>query len=150
MTTSAAADHHPSPRSSAVPREANREIAPRLDATIKRIAQFADLEPDWDSYGGDPPSTVAREEAARWVEIVADLFGSRAGDSAVPYSVAPLADGGVQLEWRGRNGVVELEVGPAAELGYLFLVNAEDGAWAEEGDDASWSDMLRRLLRALV
>jgi hypothetical protein len=150
MTASTAADQQPVPRSFAVPHEANREIASRLDATIKRIAQFADLDPDWDSYGGDPPSPVARAEASRWVEIVADLFGARAGDRAVPYSVAPLADGGVQLEWRGRNGVVELEVGPDADLGYLFLLNAEDDAQTEEGDDASWSDVLRRLLRALV
>jgi hypothetical protein len=150
MTASTAADHPPHQQGSAVPRATDREIAPRLEATLRRIAQFADLRPDWDSYGGDPPSPRARTEAGQWVEIVADLFGARAGDAAVPYSVAPLADGGVQLEWRGRSGVVELEVGPEGELGYLFLAGAEGGAPAEEGDDASWSDVLRALSRVFT
>jgi hypothetical protein len=146
MSASTAANPSPDPRTSTVRLDSNQGSTPRLGAALNRIAQFADLKTDWDSYGGDPPSSVARAEAGRWVEIVADLFGARAGDTAIPYSVAPLADGGIQLEWRGRNGVVELEVGPEGELGYLFLLDDQ----TEEGDDATWSDVLRRLLRALV
>jgi hypothetical protein len=117
---------------------------------LRRIAEFADLEPDWDSYGGEPSSSVARSEAKRWVEIVVDLFGARAGDGARPYSVAPLADGGVQIEWRGVGGIVELEIGPAGELGYLFVADETDGGQTDEADDASWSEVLRVLLRALA
>jgi hypothetical protein len=146
MTASTAADHAPNQKGSAVQLESDRDTASRLQATLNRIAQFASLETDWDSYGGEPPSPVARAEAGRWVEIVADIFGGRAGDTSIPYSVAPLADGGVQLEWRGRNGVVELEVDPDGALGYLFLA----GDQTEDGDGATWSDVLRRLLRALV
>ena len=118
-----------------------------LDAVLQRIAGFADLEPDWDSYGAEPSSPVARTEATRWVEIVADLFEPRVGAAAVPYSVAPLADGGVQIEWRGSGGIVELEVGPAGELGYLFEGTGDP---TNEADDASWSEVLRALLRALA
>jgi hypothetical protein len=150
MTASTAADLLPEPRSVPGPIELERGTAQRIDAALLRIAGFADLPPDWDSYGGDPPSEVARSEAVRWVGVVADLFGSRAGAEVVPYSVAPLADGGVQLEWRGRKGIVELEVGPEGELAYLFLANGETETSAEEADDASWSDVLRRLLRAFA
>ena len=136
MTASTAADRSPHP--------------PHLDDTLRRIAAFAELEPDWDSYGGEPSSPIARAEATRWVEIVGDLFGPRAGAAVRPYSVAPLADGGVQIEWRGPGGIVELEVGPAGELGYLFVKDQVSGSPCEEADDASWSDVLRTLLRALV
>src|SRR4051794_29719413 len=112
MTDLTTTNPPPNPRASAIPSETNGEVTPRLKATIKHIAQFADLEPDWDSYGGDPPSPVARAEAGRWVEIVAELFEARVGNTAVPYSVTLLANGGVQVEWRGRGGIVELEIGP--------------------------------------
>jgi hypothetical protein len=141
MTASFAADRSP--------KSAEHIGGPLIAGALRRIAQFADLESDWDSYGGEPPSPIARDEAGRWVEIVADLFGSRAGDAVRPYSVAPLADGGVQIEWRGRHGVVELEVGPSGELGYLFLAQEGPVPRAEEVEDASWSDVLRALLRAL-
>ena len=118
-----------------------------LDVVRQRIA---DLAPDRDSYGGDPPTSVARTEAIRWAEIVADLFEPRVGSAARPYSVAPLADGGVQIEWRGTQGLVELEVGPDGALGYLFVPIEANGSQSDETDDASWSDVLRALLRAFV
>lgn len=150
MTAPTAGDRSPDRPSSPTSDARDRASLPPLDATLRSIAEFAHLKPDWDSYGGAPSSPVARTEAKRWVEIVADLFGPRAGDRARPYSVAPLADGGVQVEWRGMGGIVELEVGPAGELGYLFVSDEADGAQADEADDASWSEVLRVLLRALV
>lgn len=136
MTASLAADRLPDPTSIAV--------------TLQKIAGFADLEPGWDSYGGEPSSPVARAEAMRWVEIVADLFGARASDAARPFAVAPLADGGVQVEWRGPKGTVELEIAPAGEFGYLLVTDDPSTSPVEEVDDASWSDVLRTLRRALA
>jgi hypothetical protein len=150
MIASTAADRSTDPRSSSTPKTGDRLGEPSLEAALERIAGFADLKPDWDSYGGEPSSAVARFEARRWVEIVADLFAVRAGAAARPYSVAPLADGGVQIEWCGGGSVVELEVGPAGELGFLFVPDEAGVAPSEEADDASWSDVLRTLLRALT
>ena len=136
MTASLAADRLPNPTS--------------IAATLQKIAGFADLEPDWDSYGGERSSPVVRAEAMRWVEIVADLFGTRAGDAAQPYAVAPLADGGVQVEWRGPKGSVELEIAPAGEFGYVFVPDNPSGSPVEEVETASWSVVLRTLRRALA
>jgi hypothetical protein len=146
MSASTAADRSPD-RASATPRAT--QTLP-IEVAVRRIAGFADLEPDWDSYGGEPSSPVARTEAIRWVEIVADLFRPRAGSAAGPYAVAPLADGGVQIEWRGSRGLVELEVGPDGALGYLFVPEEAADSRSEEADDASWADALRALIRALV
>ena len=150
MTASIAADTLPEPRSAPAPVEVERGTGQPIDLVLRRIAGFADLQPDWDSYGGDPPSALARSEAVRWVEIVSELFGARVGMAVVPYSVAPLANGGVQIEWHGRNGIVELEVGPEGELAYLLVMSEGASTDAEESGDASWSDVLRRLLRAFV
>lgn len=151
MTPSTAADRPIGPTSPATIESSVHPEAPTLEATRRRIDEFADLGPDWDSYGGEPSSPIARAEAKRWVEIVADLFGTRAGAAARPYSIAPLVDGGVQLEWHGPLGIVELEVGPAGELGYLFLTDDEpSNDRAQVADDASWSEVLWTLLRALA
>ncbi len=134
----------PSTASARVPE--TRSIDPRIKQTLTRIESLGRLEPDWDSYGGLPATSVARTAAIEWVEIAADLFGSRVDAAAVPYSVAPLAHGGVQLEWRGARGIVELEVGPSGDLGYLVKIDRRGDVATAEADVASWADVLRAML----
>ena len=117
---------------------------------LRRIAQFADLGPDWDSYGAAPSSPVARAAAGRWVETVARTFGSVAGERVRPYSVAPLADGGVQLEWRGPGGAIEVDVDPSGDVGYLLQIGEGTAARYEEVETAAEATVLRLLARVLV
>lgn len=127
-----------------------RPADPKIEHALARIENLSQLELDWDSYGGLPSTPVARAAAIEWVEIAADLFGQRAAAAAVPYSVAPLAHGGVQLEWRGAQGIVELEVGPNGELGYLVTTERKGEASIADSDDVSWADVLRALIRVLA
>ena len=48
-------------------------------------------------------------------EQCADLTDER----ILPWATAPLADGGVQFEWRGPGGAIEVEIAPDGRLGYL-------------------------------
>jgi hypothetical protein len=57
------------------------------------IVKLGDLPPDYDGHGADPVSRDAID-AAKW--LVSNLFSLRA---VLPHTVAPLAEGGVELEF---------------------------------------------------
>jgi len=52
--------------------------------------------------------------AALWEHL-----GEAAGEDAVPWAIAPLADGGVQFEWHGPSDMIEVEIGPGGDFDYL-------------------------------
>ena len=62
---------------------------------VKRIRKLTNLRTDWDGYGGDPPTEEAVNEAA---ELLLEIHNLTQGSLVTPF-VAPLPDGGLELEW---------------------------------------------------
>lgn len=121
-----------------------------LRPAFDRLTELAALEHDWDSYGGLPLSPEAMEMAQSFMIDVVDRFG-RAGERAVPYSLMPIVDGGVQLEWRGQERDVELNIGPDRKISFLLVERREDGRAFSEGSGLSWEaalDLVRRTILA--
>lgn len=75
----------------------SREMAWR-DLVTARLAELERLAPDWDSDGAFP---VGRRHADRAIRFIDRLMSH--GAVPVP-EIVPLADGGVQLEWRTPHG----------------------------------------------
>jgi hypothetical protein len=67
-----------------------------------------------------------------------------------PYAVAPLVSGGVQVEWRGSGGSIEVEIGPHGELGFFLERPAGTEPPTSEGDDVSRAKILRLVQSVLV
>ena len=128
----------------------HHDIQTALAPMVQRIAGFAKLEPDWDSYGAAAPTPEALEVATQCLRVLVDTYAPTAGDKALPFWVSPLPNGGVQLEWRGPTAELEVEIGPLGQLGFLFQVGQGANAVYEEGDDASLSDVLLRLRRVVA
>lgn len=87
-----------------------------LEQAMSQLARLAALAPNWDSYGAVPPTGAAIAEAEAVLRLAFHSFGDRAR----PYAIAPLADGGVSLEWKGARADVEVEAAADGALGYLF------------------------------
>lgn len=68
------------------------------------IRSYLDLAPDWDSYGGGPPSRDIVDAAVVVAQIMAEFGFSRP-------AVCPQSSGGVMMEWQasGRTLTVDLE-----------------------------------------
>ena len=96
-------------------------LAEILQPSLKRVRQLTELGPDWDSYGALSPSREAIGAACGFLETVAERLGGLVGASIAPYTIVPLAGGGVQLVWRGPGGEFELEVGAPGTLAYLLI-----------------------------
>ena len=114
-----------------------------------RLAELARLEPDWDSYGGFPPTDRAVADAASIMRTAFDRFGRTAGERAIPYGVFPIADGGIQLEWHGPSSELELNVGPEGGLSFLVIEHPDGDRRFTEGYDLSADEALELVRRVI-
>jgi len=119
-----------------------KQAQPTYENTMANLKRIAGLGVDWDSYGSAPPASVAVETAGRLIETVYRDSLLSARTPYLPFSVAPLSGGGIQLEWRGESKAVEIEVGPEGAFGYLFIKGAEPSSVYEEEDGVSESRIL--------
>lgn len=104
---------------------------------------LAGLEPDWDGYGARRISPAAINKCVRLLKAIAPDFYSRAGQ---PF-IAPMADGGLELEWESVHDGELMLVVPADGTTVRFLLtsfdptgHAEDqaGVLSEESDINEW------------
>jgi hypothetical protein len=83
---------------------------PSLVPLGEALRALVGLQPNWDSYGAEPPSGSALEYA--W------SVGSTLVEQGVPIpQVFPTPAGGVQLEWHLERGSLEWEIDPGATSG---------------------------------
>ena len=116
---------------------------------LEQIFEFAELEPNWDSYGAQPISLLAVKKAVQLLSQLAAIWPAAVAVSLRPYDVAPLSNGGVQLEWRSSKGSLEVEINPGAGYGYLLSLGQGAERRFEEADHASLTDILHLFPRLL-
>lgn len=138
-------------------RVATSKPAPTRDALSKSWMQWASdqlddiakLGPDWDSYGGDPPSPMAIAIASELLLIVDKNFGRLAYEQSQPQVVAPRADGGIQIEWGTRPVEIAVHADPSGALGYLYIDRQSGTPVYEEVANASWEKILQLIAKVV-
>jgi hypothetical protein len=118
---------------------------PDLRSALQQLETISALQKDWDSYGSDPPTPEAIL-AAR--QLIADAYRN---SKLVPYFVAPISGGGVQLEWRGPRREIEVELGSDGKSFSYLLIEEKGTAHrrAEEKHDVPSSQILD-VIRSVV
>jgi len=91
------------------------------------------LREDWDSYGALPIDDKSLIAARRLLSRISRELPEDAADAS-PFALAPLADGGIQIEWRGDQTALEIEVDPLGRLSSLFVEQHETGPSCIERD----------------
>jgi hypothetical protein len=124
--------------------------AATMRSVLDRLTQLAALDPDWDSYGAAPPSAEAVATARQLVLAVAERLVDVVGEQARPFAVAPLADGCVQLTWRGPSDELEVEIGPRDDVGYLLVKDRGGAESTEVAEGVTASDVLDLVERVLL
>ena len=129
---------------------ANRVLA-ALQATnpgaVERIGRLANLEQDWDGYGGGPPTEEAVKAA---VALLLETHRLTQGPLEAPF-IAPLPEGGLELEWDLDSGAELMLVIPptGTDIRYLLDEPTSSGDINEsEGvvpRDATLSELISRL-----
>lgn len=104
-----------------------------LKTALARLDELSRLERDWDTYGALPLTQMALQLAEMTMRQVVGSLGAGQGERAAPYTVMPIADGGVSIEWRVSGAHLELDIGPNGDLSYLLVLQDGDGRQFEEG-----------------
>ena len=127
-------DQGPAPRRAAAGVVDSPTPRVSLVPSLQRIAEMTELPPNWDSYGGVPPTARAVAEACLLIEAVAEAHERIAGVRQAPWTSAPIADGGLHIEWLGDRCRIEVQVSPSGELGYLLVREGDADAEYHEAD----------------
>jgi hypothetical protein len=89
-----------------------RDIADALE----RLEEISSLGRDWDSYNSESPSRLAISTARSFIVAL------NRRNKAAPFFIGPIPDGGIQMEWQGTGGDLEVEIMPAGDsLNYLRI-----------------------------
>jgi hypothetical protein len=118
-----------------------------------KLDELARLEPDWDSYGARPVSAIAINQANRLLLDVARRYlelGYPEVSRVKPWFIAPLADGGIQIEWRSDAGAMEVEIGGDGRFEYL--IERPDNQSEDSGPlkDSVWNELIDTVCRHLI
>ena len=129
---------------------ANRVLA-ALQATnpgaVEKIRRLANLEPDWDGYGGGPPTEEAVKAAAA---LLLETHRLTQRPLEVPF-IAPLPEGGLELEWDLDSGAELMLVIPPTGTDIRYLLDEPTSSgdiYESEGvvpKDATLSELISRL-----
>ncbi len=104
----------------------------------ERLRKLSKLEPDWDGYGGLTPTKEAITETA---SLLIEIRKLTHGELEEPF-IAPLPDGGLELEWELPSGVEAMLVIPPSgrEIRYL-LDEPTDSGEVIESVGILWKDI---------
>lgn len=116
-----------------------------LQRASERLAEIAALPRNWDPYGSEPPSPVAIGLAFGILGAAAATFGSAASERLIPDHIAPIADGGIQMEWSAGEGAIEVYISPDEVLGYLLIRGEGRTRQTEEKGDVTIHMLLEDL-----
>ena len=101
------------------------------------LEEIGSLHANWDSYGAPSITKSAIKAAKGLLNTLVNAQAQRLGDAVRPYTLVPLASGGLQLTWRAPHAEeLEVAVRPDGQLGYV-LVPPEGLLNAVEQDDVS-------------
>jgi hypothetical protein len=101
-----------------------------LSETDERLAMLSRLPDDWDGEG----SAAVSRQALAVVSGLVDRIKAHRPKLADPF-IAPLSDGGLQMEWRSYASATLVLVIPseAAQIEYLLDVQESTGVVESEG-----------------
>ena len=109
---------------------------PHLGRSLKTLRQLGKLLPNWDSYGALPLTERALGTAGRLLGDIASEMAGVAARDGMPYHIAPLADGGILLEWetRGIDDELAVDISADGEFGYLRITGTGESRTFDEQD----------------
>lgn len=87
---------------------------------LKILESFKSLAADWDSYGGVAPTSCAFSITLALVNDLSLRPAAFGSTDLVPFSVAPVATGGIKLEWRRSDAALEIWIEGDGQISSLL------------------------------
>jgi hypothetical protein len=98
------------------------ELAQALTSALRELDELSQLEADWDSYGGLPPTDAALAGArALLTRAMKRLAPSSAAE---PFDLGPIAGGGILVSWRVEYREAQFRIRSDSALDVLMIDRA--------------------------
>lgn len=120
-----------------------------LATARETLDEIAQLEDDWDSYGGLRPTGAAVSAAHVLLGLLWERLEYLVDAQTAPWATAPLANGGVQFEWRDADRAIEVEIDPRGALNYLIERSEQTVQRSDPRTGASMIEVLQSILSVL-
>jgi hypothetical protein len=117
-------------------------VTRRLLEVLHNLERIAALPEDWDTFGSGRTAAIAADTARDLIWKAVVNLATYNGAEGTPNDVAPLSGGGVQLEWRGSAGNIEVEVSPEGRFGYLLNREQDGRLQTQEADNVPEQNIL--------
>jgi len=118
---------------------------PCLREPIRQLNSLKDLPRGWDSYGADPIAETSIRGASQLLLDLQNALLEFVGEGIRPRDVVPLNDGGVQMEWEGTRGEIEVEIGCDGSLAYLLIAQGKDGRVFSEASQVPLPEIVEKI-----
>lgn len=122
---------------------------PSLLPAFRRIREMAELPPNWDAEGADPPTPQAVAAALYLIEAMAERQHARGLGLTLPSTSSPIPDGGLQVEWQGRNAHIDVQANPDGSYGFLVKWGTGPEANYEEAGEEPLASLMVLIDRVL-
>ena len=99
----------------------NIDSSLKIRSALEKLEKLSHLPVNWDSYGGDVPSGLALKNARSFLFKLPSYFPYLSPHEINPFTIVPVCDGGIQIEWRNQYAEIELEVESDGKFSYLFI-----------------------------
>jgi hypothetical protein len=86
-----------------------------------RKSRLEQLQDNWDNEGAARPTPAALHQAVRVLSTVLTYLEETCGDPRIPDAVVALPDGGIEFDWEGPRGELDVEITPRGETVVLHV-----------------------------
>lgn len=117
-----------------------------LIEALEKIASFSGLPENWDSYGGVGLSDEARHAA---LQFVVQLLTDTLLNSSIDLDILPIPTGGIQFEWSGPGGDLEVEIDQDGHFHSLMDPASGDTEESSRDRPLSWLEV-RSQIRGIM
>jgi hypothetical protein len=120
-----------------------------LKACNARIESFVALPMNWNGHHSSRISSKAVQVAHKLLEEIFERFWSYAREDTFPQIIVPVADGGIQFEWRSRTHEIEIGIDAFGQIGCLY-VDVDHDEFSEEAENVPRSTVFNLLQKFLT
>ncbi len=108
----------------------------------RELDRISNMEPDWDSYGAEPPSDNA-------IRATRETLKELAGDLLLPSAIVPSAEGGVSIYFMSGNRTAYIETYNQGSQALVMYDQQGNTEVLELGNDINRVAVGRRILAYL-
>lgn len=120
-----------------------------LRPVFDRLDELAELPPGWSTPDVPRISPVALDTARQlMLAAVTEHGADDLNESAI--DVNPTSEGGVEIDWQGPNGELELTIQPDGALAYMLMQDQGLDRHFEEDDLDTPAAAMRQISRVLM